>query len=149
MTLRRHRRRPLLWVCWDAAECAHVKPRAEAAEKAPPGTAAGDQKPKRAAAAAAARQGDDWLARAQEHMTDAAVLREQLAIGKLYRAGERKAKASASGLDDADARACFEAYRQAIDRGKHGDERDSAAAASEGGAQALKKQHYMLYLETV
>ena len=50
------------------------------------------------------------------------VLREQLDIGRLYCAAERKADASEMGLDHPDARAYFAAYRQAIDRGKHGDE---------------------------
>lgn len=50
------------------------------------------------------------------------MLREQLDIGKLYCAAERKADQSEMGLHDPDARAYFSAYRQAIDRGKHGDE---------------------------
>ena len=44
-----------------------------------------------------------------------------MAIGKLYKAGERKAKQSELGLNDPDAAAFFTAYTMAIDHGKHGD----------------------------
>ena len=49
------------------------------------------------------------------------VLKEAMAIGKLYKAGERKAKQSELGLNDPDAAAFFTAYTMAIDHGKHGD----------------------------
>ena len=53
-------------------------------------------------------------------MTDPKILAEQLAIGKIYRAAERKAESSELGLRDPDAMALFAAYAQAIDHGKHG-----------------------------
>ena len=74
-----------------------------------------------AGAQAGIRLGVDWLVRAQAHMTDVRVLKEGMAIGKLYKAGERKAKQSALGLNDPDAAAFFTAYTMAIDHGKHGD----------------------------
>lgn len=123
----------LYWVCWDADIVSHVTPRSD--ERVVPPVVDVSEEVAAAAAAEAhpapstkaeedeseSRLGDDWLKQAQAHMTDAQVLREAMAIGKLYKAGERKAKASALGLDDPDAMACFAAYRQAIDHGKHGD----------------------------
>jgi hypothetical protein len=64
----------------------------------------------------------NWLAHAHAHMTDARALAEQMLVGKLYNAMKRRADNSQDGLAHPDARALGEAYVQAIDRGKHGDE---------------------------
>ena len=64
----------------------------------------------------------NWLARARAHMTCEQALVEKMLIGKLYNAMERKADESPNGLVDPDVRALGEAYVQAIDHGKHGDD---------------------------
>ncbi|EOD13858.1 hypothetical protein EMIHUDRAFT_464640 [Emiliania huxleyi CCMP1516] len=111
----------LYFVSWDARLVESIAPGGDAPlPDAAPAAKAEPAQPEVAAEESSLRLGDDWLALAQEHMTDAATLREGCAVGKLYRAGERKAKESPRGLDDPDAIACFAAYRQAIDHGKHG-----------------------------
>ena len=78
-----------------------------------------------APAGAASDAASSWLSRAQAHMTDVAVLRERLLIGKLYTAMEKAAEAAeaagaACGMDDPDAQALAEAYLRVIDGMKHG-----------------------------
>lgn len=117
----RHPSGDLYFVSWDTRLVESIAPGGDAPlPDAAPAAKAEPAQPEVAAEESSLRLGDDWLALAQEHMTDAATLREGCAVGKLYRAGVRKAKESPRGLDDPDAIACFAAYRQAIDHGKHG-----------------------------
>ena len=117
----RHPSGDLYFVSWDARLVESIAPGGDAPlPDAAPAAKAEPAQSEVAAEESSLRLGDDWLALAQEHMTDAATLREGCAVGKLYRAGLRKAKESPRGLDDPDAIACFAAYRQAIDHGKHG-----------------------------
>merc|ERR1719454_1345303 len=68
--------------------------------------------------------GNDWLAKAREFMLSGSSEKTKQLIGKLYKAGEKIADKSPSGLYDKDARSYFKAYSQAIDAGKHGNQID-------------------------
>merc|ERR1712216_965015 len=68
--------------------------------------------------------GNTWLDQARQYLLGGGASQVQRMIGKLYCAGERIADKSPDGLQDADARAYFKAYSQAIDAGKHGNSID-------------------------
>mmetsp|Transcript_75529 Transcript_75529/g.179418 ORF Transcript_75529/g.179418 Transcript_75529/m.179418 type:complete len:766 (-) Transcript_75529:25-2322(-) len=98
----------LYWICWDKHMVSRVEPgplprEADLADQ--------DANP-------LPRLGAQWLERARSHMLDPSIHRGRFLIGKLYKAAVKKREEK--GMDHEDVLALWNAYKECIDRGKHG-----------------------------
>jgi len=103
----------LYFVMWNKKLLGHIH-----ATPVKKSTGQPELRPVTASASPSTATSPSWLTAAQEHMTDPTALRECLDIGPLFKRWEKSA--NELGLGHEDTRAWADAYKQSLDRGKHG-----------------------------